>query len=148
MKKLWIRLSNVGVALYLILVLALVQALFSTSTYVEVASKNQEMAFYFRCLSVLFFSLGVLIVGWNCLEFSGTRKALWLAIFCASFCCAISIFAIRGFFMIIFACRLTPAEAASKNFFNCSDIVVYFATAFVLLLLVGYKKKLNSTRQP
>jgi len=140
MKKLLMQISNMGIALYLIVVLALIQALFSTSAYLEVAAKNQEMAFYFRCLSVLFFSLGVLTLGWNCIESSRTRKVLWFAIFCASFCCALSVFSIKGFFLVIVACTLTPATAASVNFFNYSDIVEYFAAAFVLLVLVGFGK--------
>jgi hypothetical protein len=144
MKRALMRISKIAFALYLIVVLALIQALFSTSAFIEVVAKNPEMAFYFRCLNVLFFSLGVLSLGWNCIESSRTRKGLWFVIVCASFCCAFSVFSIKGFFMVIVACTLTPVAGPFMDFFDYSDIAEYFAAAFVLLVLVGFGKSSHS----
>ncbi len=132
-----------GLALYLIAVIGLVQALFSIFSYVAMPG-HPELVPLFRSLSVVFLLVGLLVLGWQCIEPTASIIAQFFMVACIAFSSAEIIFALKGFFMMMIMSRLSPDAWFFANFFNYRDIAIYFVPAFVVLLAAGAIKNLRA----
>ncbi|MGO8765641.1 MAG: hypothetical protein ACLQSR_10985, partial [Limisphaerales bacterium] len=101
------RIGRMGLALYLIAVIGLVQALFSIFSYVAMPG-HPELVPLFRSLSVVFLLVGLLVLGWQCIEPTASIIAQFFMVACIAFSSAEIIFALKGFFMMMIMSRLSP----------------------------------------
>ena len=150
LEKCLIRIGNAGRIFYLVGVLALVQALFAAFAYITTINHNQNMLMVFRILSVVFFIMGLFVLGWNAFDSNASFKSCIFTSLFVSIPSAFFIFAVKGFFMFVVAASLNPETSIATNFFNYRDIAIYFLPSFVLLLATGavkhcIKRKINST---
>lgn len=145
-EQLLIRIGRVGTALYLVVTIALAQALFGAFTYIAVLNHNSSLTLLFRMLSVILLLAGLIILGWEAIE-SRTffRARIFTALF-TGISSALMIFAVKGVFMLLLASTLSPNVLINTDFFIYQHILVYFIPSFIVLLITGEMKNRLATR--
>ena len=134
----WILgIKKLSEAIYLIMTLALIQALFAVTAYVATNRHNLEMVLIIRILSVAFLVVGLVVLGWNTRGQNVSLKVCIFEALCVSIPTASLIFAIKGLFVFVIASSLNPETSILTNFFNYRDILIYFLPSLILLVATG-----------